>query len=205
MMIECPSCATAYHVAAPAIGAGRAVICPRCAARWHVPGRPDADQTAPAVTIAPAAPAGATDGRRPRAAATRPGSGARRGTVAVLAGLCGLVALPVAGAVLRSHGLQPFAPRSVNLTIRDLSGTRPTAEEPAALTVRGTIANPGRSAAALPDLALSVTDASGAEVYRWRAAPPVGTLASGATTSFVLDLPRVPVAGQNVAIRFAAR
>ena len=89
------------------------------------------------------------------------------------------------------------------LAVRGLVGTRANETEAATLAVRGEIANLHGASAGVPNLALSIEDAAGHEVYRWTAQPPVGRLAPGAAAPFAFDLPGVPAAGRKVAVRFA--
>ena len=210
MMIDCPSCATAYHVTQPAIGAGRAVVCPRCAAQWFVRGSGTAQPVRVEVVARRAdravEPTVAAPARKPRAQAKKPWR-----TAALVAGL----ALPALAFGLRAPLLRLLPPAGVlvaqlvpgpgpRLAVRGLVGTRASETEAATLVVRGEIANLRGASAGVPNLALSIEDATGHEVYRWTAQPPVRRLAPGAAATFAFDLPRVPAAGQRVAIRFAA-
>ena len=213
MMIDCPSCATAYHVTQPAIGAGRAVVCPRCAAQWFVRGsgtaqpvRVEAVARRADRAMEPMATAAPAPARKSRAQAKKPWR-----TAALVAGL----AFPALAFGLRAPLLRLLPPGSalaaqfvpgtgVGLAVRGLVGTRASETAAATLVVRGEIANLHGASAGVPNLALSVEDATGHEVYRWTAQPPVRRLAPGAAATFTFDLPRVPAAGQRVAIRFAA-
>ena len=205
MMIDCPSCATAYHVTSAAVGRGRSVICPRCAARWFLPGTGAAAPVPVAATAAradrpvaqpaPAAAAANGSARRPTG---------RRGwrTAALVAGVAVLPSLAFA---IHARRLPAFGAASpgADLALRNVVGTRTSDAEPATLAVRGTIANPRATEARVPDLALSIRDAGGAELYRWSAPPPVRRLAGGASAVFDVEVPRVPAAGHVVAVRFA--
>ncbi len=210
MMIDCPSCATSYHVSQTAIGAGRAVVCPRCAAQWFVRGVGvrDVAPTVQASAHAPEPKLRPVPKRDPKV--TQP--------VPQRIWCAALVALALCSVALAMNGpLMPYVPAAATLAarlglrpsptqlaLRGVAGTRADDAETTTLAVRGEISNPHRTAAGVPDLALSISDAAGHEVYRWTAPPPVRKLAAGATASFSIELPRVPAAGHAVAVRFAA-
>ncbi len=212
MMIDCPSCATSYHVTAAALGAGRAVVCPRCAARWFVPGTQDT-AVAPEVSMVEAIGFAADRPVARRVMAVSPSPARRRLVPAVMAAAVLVVAVGLATRIspvrIGAAALPLLATIGVQLppselAVRHLAGERDSDTAAATLAVRGEIANGGRAAVTVPDLHFSIADGSGAELYRWTAPPPARRLAAGASLAFHVDLPAVPVAGQAVSVRFAA-
>ena len=109
-------------------------------------------------------------------------------------------AAPRLAGVYRSIGLP------VNLRGLELAGIKSRVLSDAALPVlaiEGEIRNLRDRSQKIPDLQLSLRDATGREVYVWKAPPPKSDINSGESVYFRARLEAPPEAANAVRIQFA--
>ncbi len=207
MLLDCPVCATSYHVNGADLEGGRVVICPRCDARWPVDaaGR-RASQIEPSGTA-----------RRAGADATRPSTPPitaallKRLRPAFVATACLALSMtmigtrerivrgmPRAAALYRAIGLP------VNIRGLAFADVRPERLDLASpqVTITGQIRNLVTSREQVPRLSYEVRDASGEALVSWTEQAPAKVLAAGHALSFA-SLPHVlPANARSVLVRF---
>ena len=228
MIIDCPSCASAYHIARASLGEnGRKLRCARCREVWHATPATDTEDHLPGegteitaeATSERSQPAsfdelyGETRATVPpgvrRASAwkmPRPSAGTLAGIALVASGM---------GAVAGRHAVVRHVPATarlyaaiglpVNLRGLDLRHVTSTLTGEGAqrvLAVEGEIANLAAMETALPMIAVAVRGADARNIYSWTASPPKAKLQAGETIPFRARLAAPPEGARDVVVRF---
>ncbi|MEO3434137.1 DUF3426 domain-containing protein [Inquilinus sp. CAU 1745] len=209
MLLTCPSCSTRYAVDSAKLGAsGRKVRCARCSHQWFQEPPPETEEDIrrtvfapqPEPTVRPIPPGSnlpATwTGNPPR----RTGLAAAWTALALL--VVGLLAVGYAGrdrivefwppALKLYQGLGIEVPVDLatldgvgpGLTLVDLTTERTDGAGGSVLWVRGSVRNDSGAPRTVPDLAVTLTGADGAEAGRWTFAVDPADLAPDAAAPF---------------------
>lgn len=208
MLLDCPACASSYHVSRADIGEeGRAVICPRCEARWFV-------QCDAYGTLVPVNDLRTTSiSRRPDSVARTAERAPlrRRLAPAVAIAACVVATMGLLGArerivaaAPRLAGLYAAIGLPVNvrgLEILALSPARP-ASAPGDVTIAGEIRNVAKKRVGVPRVTYQIRDAHGATLATWTEHAPARTLGVGKSLPFVSTPHTVPPGAAAVLVRF---
>ena len=227
MIIDCPACASAYHIARASLGEnGRKLRCAQCRQVWHATpgvGEDSAGEAATEITAEATSersrPAdyGELYGETP----PRPPSPARRAaawrmprpSASLLAGIAivasGMGAVAARGAIVRhvpaTARLYAAIGLPVNLRGLDLRHVTSTLIGEGAqrvLAVEGEIANLALAEAAVPAIGVAVRGPDGRNIYSWTAPAPKARLAAGETVPFRARLAAPPESARDVVVRF---
>ena len=207
MLLDCPVCATSYHVSGADLEGGRVVICPRCDARWPVDA---AGRRAPHVEPSGLARRAGADTARPASPPITAALLQRLRPAFVVTACLALSmtmigtrqrvvrAIPRAAALYRAIGL----PTNIRgLAFADVRPERLDLASPQ-VTITGQIRNIVASPEHVPRLSYEVRDASGEPLVSWTEQSPAKVVAAGHAVSFA-SLPHVlPANARSVLVRF---
>lgn len=225
MIIDCPSCASAYHIARVQLGAaGRKLRCAQCRTVWFAATGDGAKDSTPEIVgeavserSAPPSYDEIYGQARPDAPA-RPTGRAWRLPLPSL-GFVACVALMSAGmgAVAWRAAVVRWAPPAarlyaaiglpVNLRGLDLRHVTSTLlGDPGAqvLAVEGEIVNVAPAETSIPNLRLMVRGRDQSNLYVWTSAPPKSKLSKGEAVPFRARLAAPPESASEVVVPFEA-
>ena len=230
MIIDCPSCASAYHIARASLGAnGRKLRCAQCRTVWlakpesEAEAEPEPEATGAEIVAeavsersrpatyeeihGQARPAPAPAPAPPALQLPRPAAGFAA-CVFLMAMAMGGVAwrqaivrrVPAAARVYAALGL-PVNLRGLDL--RRVTSTMAGDGPLRVLAVEGEIANLAAGETAVPQIEVSVRGGDAQIIYRWTAQAPKARLATGESVPFRARLAAPPEGARDVVVRFA--
>ncbi|HKD21007.1 MAG TPA: DUF3426 domain-containing protein [Rhizomicrobium sp.] len=233
MILTCPECATRYQTDASHFSPdGRKVRCAKCGHVWFQ-AAPAIEAEAPidsAPAMArPAVPSVAVPQRAPAPQESpswqappqerawpleRLGLGLGWAALALVVLAMGWSTVhyreniatlwPQSSSLYRAMGLSVNA-RGIEIQSDDKNAHFETEDGQDVLVITGQLTNISSHELSVPQISVSLTDATRRELYHWSFAPGVATLHAGQSAPFHTRLPNPPVATKHISLRFAER
>lgn len=208
MLLDCPVCATPYHVDRADLEGGRVVICFRCDARWCV--GPDGYRDTYAEPDRAPSVADVDRGRHASTIVADTLVSRCRPAVAAAAGLA--LVMMIIGARERIVRMMPrtaalYQAAGLPVNIRGLAFANVTPErldQASQITIKGEIRNIVTHREPVPRLAYEVRDAAGQPLVSWSEKGPARVIAAGRSLAFASAPHLLPDQARSVLVRFDA-
>ena len=206
MLLDCPACATPYHVNRADLAGGRVVICPRCDARWCVDS--DGYRAPQAETARTPRRANADRGRHASKRIADTLFARIRPAVAGVA--CIVLAMMIIDARENVVRVMPrtaalYGAVGLPVNIRGLAFAHVMPErldQISQITIKGEIRNVVAQREPVPRLAYEVRDAAGQPLVSWTEKGPANVIAAGKTLAFASMPHLLPDQARSVLVRF---